>query len=311
MSLPDKGNNPTSEDGTPRDEQRPNDVIQAMANTFKTTMNDMMAQLSYDHRTTLTEMISIMKSEENVEENVNVRNTHSHLITRTQAEYGLRDHEVRLKAASVLKGCEKTWADSSLLRTTTWTEMRDDMLQTFEPESRCFADILRYKNYTIDDAENIQDFISNVWRMFKRIVKPNPTEQDAVEFVIGSIGDERIRTELLNSKSNTVPELIAIAKTFRKRNNAPNKPNEFNKRPRLDFNRDRPNVTCYVCGQTGPFARHCSENAIHSASGSVASSSSKDLPTPLIKECFTTAKELVTLQILVLKELLTSNAVKK
>ncbi|XP_062533007.1 uncharacterized protein LOC134201796 [Bombyx mori] len=302
MSLPESGNTPTSEEGTPRDEQRPNDVIQAMADAFKTTMNDMMTQLSYDHRVTLTEMIGTMKSEKNTRVRIadvyfptydpdSSTDVHDwvDLITRTQAEYGLRDHEVRLKAASVLKGRAKTWADSSLLRTTTWTEMRDDMLQTFEPESRYFADILSYRNYTIDEAENIQDFISNVWRMFKRIVKPHPTEQDAVEFVIGSIGDERIRTELLNSKSNTVPELIAIAKTFRKRKNIPTKPTEFSKQPRLNFNRDRSNLTCHVCGKTGHFAGYCPENAIRrgtfSASGSGASFSSRDSPVPSIKEC--------------------------
>ncbi|CAH2243060.1 jg18667 [Pararge aegeria aegeria] len=58
------GNTPTSEDGTPRNEQRPNDVM-VMANAFKTTMNNMMAQLSNDHRTTLTELIGIMRLEEN------------------------------------------------------------------------------------------------------------------------------------------------------------------------------------------------------------------------------------------------------
>lgn len=35
--------------------------------------------------------------------------------------------------------------------------------------------------------------------------------------MIGSVGDERVCTELLNSKSQTVPELIAIAKTMRKK----------------------------------------------------------------------------------------------
>lgn len=62
--------------------------------------------------------------------------------------------------------------------------------------------------------------------MFERIVKPNPTEADAVEFVTGSIGDERIRTELLNMKSNSVSELIAFTKTIRKKRTLQNKESE-------------------------------------------------------------------------------------
>lgn len=50
-----------------------------------------------------------------------------------------------------MKGRAKTWADESLLRTTTWRDMRSDMLQTFEPESRYFADVLKFRNYTLED----------------------------------------------------------------------------------------------------------------------------------------------------------------
>lgn len=94
-------NTPTSEDGTPRDDQRQNDVIQVMANAFKSTINDMVAQLSHDHRTTLAEMMNIMKSEDSQRARISdvyfpaydpdtgtdVRDRVD-LISRTQVEYG-------------------------------------------------------------------------------------------------------------------------------------------------------------------------------------------------------------------------------
>lgn len=184
------------------------------------------------------------------------------LITRTQSEYKLRDHEVRLKAASVLKGRAQTWADDCLLRTTTWAEMRDDMLQTFEPESRYFSDVLRFKRCTIDEADTTSEYINNVWKMFKKIVKPNPTEQDAVEFVIGSITNDTLRTELLNSKSTSIPELMEIAKTIQKRKSTFHEHDAPAKRTRFENNRRDQNMTCFVCGKQGHRARWCGQNAV-------------------------------------------------
>ncbi|CAH2265776.1 jg7961 [Pararge aegeria aegeria] len=209
-----------------------NAAMALMANTFKDTMCEMMAQMSQENRTILSEIMKKFQPEEarvrisdvyfpsfdpdkgmDVKEWVN-------LISRTQEEYKLKDHEVRLKAAGVLKGTAQSWADDCLLRTTTWAEMREDMLQTFEAESRYFSEVLKFRRYTTEKADTIPDYISTVWKMYKKLMKPNPTEQDAVEFIIGSITDDALRTELLNTKSNTVPELIAIAKTMRKRKNS-------------------------------------------------------------------------------------------
>lgn len=133
----------------------------------------------------------------------------------------------------------------------------------FRTESRYFADVLKFRDYTLEDASSIPEYISNIWRLFKRIVKPNPTERDAVEFVIGSVSDERIRTELLNSKSDTVPELIAVAKTMRKRKLSLPREGDHSKRPYLSNEKDREQtMTCYVSGKIGHRARDCKNNAL-------------------------------------------------
>ncbi|CAG9565301.1 unnamed protein product [Danaus chrysippus] len=246
-----------------------------LANTFKDTMCEMMVQMSQENRAVLAEMLKALKPEEtrsirisdvyfpsfDPDKGTDVREWVD-LITRTQAEYNLKDHEVRLKAAGVLKGRAQSWADDCLLRTTTWSEMREDMLQTFEPESRYFSDVLKFRRYSINDADSIPEYISNVWKMFKKIVKPNPTEQDAVEFVIGSIKEDDLRTELLNAKCLSVPELIAIAKTMRKRK-LPSTHDRFqNKKVKSDDSRSDQSITCFVCGKQGHRARWCNQNAI-------------------------------------------------
>ncbi|XP_041970661.1 uncharacterized protein LOC121727050 [Aricia agestis] len=191
----------TSEEGTSRRQpiaaSSATSPMLLLANTFKDTMSEMMERMTQENQAIFLEMMNVIRPENSririsdvyfpsfdpdkemdVKEWVN-------LISRTQKEYNLKDHEVRLKAASVLKGRAQSWADDCLLRTTTWAEMREDMLQTFEAESRYFSDILKFRRYTIENAESIPEYISTVWKMFKKIMKPNPTEQDAVEFVIG------------------------------------------------------------------------------------------------------------------------------
>ncbi|XP_047543307.1 uncharacterized protein LOC125075643 [Vanessa atalanta] len=247
-----------------------------LANTFKDTMCEMMMQMSQENHAALTEMMKMFRSEESRSVRisdiyfpsfdpdkgiVNDVREWVDLITRTQQEYKLKDHEVRLKAAGVLKGRAQTWADDCLLRTTTWAEMKEDMLQTFEPESRYFSEVLKFRRYGINDAESIPEYISNVWKMFKRIVKPDPTDQDAVEFVIGSIKEDGLRTELLNAKCQSVPELIAIAKTMRC-TYPPTQERLSSKRMKVDRDRSDQGMTCFVCGKRGHRARWCNQNAI-------------------------------------------------
>lgn len=266
----------TSEEGT-NQRQQPSAsnsnaaTMSLLANTFKDTMCELMLQMSQGNNAALAEIMNTLRSTNtgmrisdvyfptfDPDKGTDVREW-VELITRTQKEYNLKDHEVRLKAAGVLKGRAQTWADDCLLRTTTWAEMKEDMLQTFEPETRYFSNVLQFKRYTVDDAATIPEYISNVWKMFKKIVKQGPSEQDAVEFVIGSITDDTLRTELLNSKSKTVPELIAISKAMRKRKIITSREHVPNKRSRQEMDQG---LNCYVCGKLGHRARWCRQNAV-------------------------------------------------
>ena len=269
--------NPTSEVGSAHSRSQPSGSGQSlgvMTDLFKFAMTEIIDKINKENRETINSMINLMQPIK--ESRVRIADVYFpafdpdngldvrewvNLISKTQVEYDLKDHEVRLKAASVLQGRAKIWADDSLLRTTTWEEMSRDMLETFEPESRYFSDVLKYRSYSIEKAADIPEFISNIWRMFRRIVKPNPSDADAVEFVIGSIDDEKIRTELLNSKSQTVPELIAIAKTLRKRKFSEKDKDLMAKRPKLDYSRRVLPQLCFACGKPGHRARDCKVKA--------------------------------------------------
>ena len=271
-------NNAAKKDDCSAGPSRP-PTMSFLINTLRDTMTDMLSQISQENRSTICDIVKMIQP--NLNSSVRISDVYFpsfdpdkgtdirewvELVSKSQSEYNLKDHEVRLKAAGVLQGRAKTWADECLLRTTTWEEMKNDMLQTFEPESRYFSEILKFRNYTIENEDSITDYISNVWRMFKRIVKPNVTEQDAVEFVIGSITDDRLRTELLNSKSQSVPELIAIAKTMRKRKSIPSSRDTVpQKKPRNNTNeswKSSAEITCFVCGKKGHRARYCTQNAV-------------------------------------------------
>lgn len=184
------------------------------------------------------------------------------LIFRTRLGCKLGDREVRLEAASVLKRTAGVWADECLLGAITWKRMKDDMLRAFEPETRYFLDVLIFRKYSVDDASNVAEYISAVWWMFIRIVGPGPTEQDAVEFVIGGITDDTPRTELLNAKY-TLPALIAVAKTMRKRR--AEAAGEYVANEKIgagNDNRREQGLKCFVCGGLGHRARWCNRNAI-------------------------------------------------
>lgn len=69
------------------------------------------------------------------------------------------------------------YTDDSSIKTTTI------MLLTFEPLSRYSSGILKFRYYNLDDATNITELSTNLWRMSKRSMKTNPIEQNAVRYI--------------------------------------------------------------------------------------------------------------------------------
>ncbi|KAK6642605.1 hypothetical protein RUM43_004107 [Polyplax serrata] len=278
QSLPGRGNpSLTSEEGM---SQRQISATEANVtdNECEKTLQSvfcevMKKKISVENRKTMMDIISTFKSVNNStrisdvffptfdpDKSVGVKEW-VELISRTQKEYNLKDHEVRLKAASVLKGRAQTWAEDCLLRTTTWEEMKNDMLQTFEPECRFFMDVLKFRRYSLSEAETLSEYLSNTWKMYTRIMSTEINDANAVEFVIGSIDDDILRLELLNTKSRTVPELISMAKTIgkRKRINT-GEGRSMNRRLRTSSAGGDSIMKCYSCGQPGHRMAICPQN---------------------------------------------------
>lgn len=183
--------------------------------------------------------------------NVGVREWCQHVTTAMET-YNLSDYDVRMKAGSLLKGRARLWVDNWLVSTNTWQELRDVLITTFEPENRYSRDVIRLREHCYDNSKDITQFLSQAWVLWRRITKDKLSNDDAVEAVIGCIGDERLRIELLNARAVSVPELISVASSIRrvKRScpNTTNLPSGPAKRQRFS---DRPSSFCQLCKKPG------------------------------------------------------------
>ncbi|KOB70078.1 Uncharacterized protein OBRU01_09374 [Operophtera brumata] len=146
--------------------------------------------------------------------NIGIREWCQH-VTAAMETYKLSNYDIRMKASSLLQGRARLWVDNWLVTTTTWQELREVLITTFEPENRYSRDILRFREHTYDETKDIAQFLSQAWVQWKRITKGKLSDNDAVEAVIGCIGDERLRIELLNARAGSVPELISVASSIR------------------------------------------------------------------------------------------------
>lgn len=189
--------------------------------------------------------------------NIGIREWCQHVTTAMET-YNLSDYEVRMKAGSLLKGRARLWVDNWLVSTTTWQELRDVLITTFEPENRYSRDVVRFREHHYDNTKDIAHFLSQAWVLWRRITKDKLSNDDAVEAVIGCVGDERLRIELLNVRATTVPELISVASSIR-RVKRPN-PGVLNvqqgssKRPRFS---DKNSLYCQTCKRPGHDTRDC------------------------------------------------------
>ncbi|KAG6438766.1 hypothetical protein O3G_MSEX000204 [Manduca sexta] len=179
------------------------------------------------------------------------------LVSTAMETYNLSDYEIRMKAGSLLKGRARLWVDNWLVSTSTWSELRDVLITTFEPENRYSRDICRFREHTYDNSKDIAQFLSQAWVLWRRITKDKLTNDDAVEAVIGCISDERLRIELLNARATSVPELISVASSIRchKRSQSGTigAHQGLAKRPRFD----KPLVFCLICNRIGHDAQTC------------------------------------------------------
>lgn len=188
--------------------------------------------------------------------NVGVREWCNH-ISLAKSNYSLSDYDVRMKVTSLLKGRAKMWADNWLVTTSTWDELRQNIITTFEPESRYSRDVLRFREHNYDHSKDIAEFLSQSWILWRRLTRDKLDENDAVEAVIGTISDERLRIELMNARATSVPELISVASSMRTKR--PN-PQNFNQPPskRLKYSIDNRNVPfCNFCKKQGHSFRDC------------------------------------------------------
>lgn len=213
--------------------------------------------------------------------NVGVREWCKHIST-AKSTYNLTDYDIRMKVTSLLKGRAKIWADNWLVTTSSWDELRENIITTFEPENRYSRDVLRFREHSYDSSKDIAEFLSQSWLLWRRLTKDKLEKSDAVEAVIGTVSDERLRIELMNAKAISVPELISVASSIRvKRPSQSNIDQPPLKRPKVTAdNRNYPYCTfCKKNGHTFSICRSRNYQNVPSTEKSSATSSTT-LPRP-------------------------------
>ncbi|KOB56733.1 Uncharacterized protein OBRU01_25805 [Operophtera brumata] len=126
--------------------------------------------------------------------NIGIREWCQH-VTAAMETYKLSNYDIRMKASSLLQGRARLWVDNWLVTTTTWQELREVLITTFEPENRYSRDILRFREHTYDETKDIARFLSQAWVQWKRITKGKLSDNDAVEAVIGRMHHVALRTD--------------------------------------------------------------------------------------------------------------------
>lgn len=261
-------NPPLSEVGLPPTSARPTDSNNEIANTsvngvpaeFFSQMLQMMKHVS-DRLVTLPDskvkINDVFLPSYDPDANIGVREWCQHVTTAMET-YNLSDYDVRMKAGSLLKGRARLWVDNWLVSTTTWEELRDVLITTFEPENRYSRDVVRFREHNYDHSKDIAQFLSQAWVLWRRITKDKLSNDDAVEAVIGCIGDERLRIELLNARATSVPELISVASSIRRTKRPFQSTSSVQQGPakRQRFS-DKPSLFCQFCKKPGHDTQDC------------------------------------------------------
>lgn len=205
-------------------------------------------------------------------------------VDRAKNHWKLTDYEVCTKIAGLLLGRAKTLGDTWLVKSPVWSDMREALIQTFEPEARYSNDIVKLRSFKFDMA-NPAESITKAWNIWKRVINGDK-DKDAVEAVIGCVDNEFLRLRLLSSKCSTVPELISVAATIKRREPQHGEPPA--KRPRLRTNR-YDTALCFICGKPGHVQTKCNRisdpKPLLETTNSNESSSRTERPKPKCNYC--------------------------
>ncbi|XP_063381432.1 uncharacterized protein LOC134667942 [Cydia fagiglandana] len=104
-------------------------------------------------------------------------------VDETISVFAISPQEARMKAILQLKGRAKVWADTWSLHSTTWDQVKEDLIKTFSMEFRYADDVQKWRNYTSDQAASYAEYATTAWTLFKR-VRPEANDADAVDAVI-------------------------------------------------------------------------------------------------------------------------------
>lgn len=185
-------------------------------------------------------------------------------VDETIENFNIPSHEARMKAILQLRGRAKTWADSWSLRSTTWEQVKSELIQTFGREFRYADDVQKWRAYTSDQAASYSEYATTAWTLFKR-VRPEASDAEVVDALVTGIYPDFVRSELLRNTPDSLPKLVSVLKTYRKRKfESTTKTSNDSKKIRVSepFKREQ-NITCFNCNKPGHRSRDCKEITIY------------------------------------------------
>ncbi|XP_059046035.1 uncharacterized protein LOC131841731 [Achroia grisella] len=238
-------------------QQQPGDVPPNFFLQMMNVMQNMSDRLLNQQQSDRVKITDVFLPSYDPDGNVGVREWCNHISTAKNT-YQLTDYDLRMKVTSLLRGRAKVWADNWLVTTSTWDELRQIIITTFEPESRYSRDVLKFREHTYDSSKDIAEFLTQSWILWRRVTKDKLGNSDAVEAVLGTIGDESLRIELMNARATSVPELISVASSIRsKRSSQLRVDQPLQKRARYTIDHRHTAQYCNFCKRTGHTLNNC------------------------------------------------------
>ncbi|XP_028174369.1 uncharacterized protein LOC114362976 [Ostrinia furnacalis] len=104
-------------------------------------------------------------------------------VDETITAFNISPQEARMKAILQLKGRAKTWADTWSLQSTTWQQVKEDLIRTFGKEFRYADDVYKWRSYTSDQAASYAEYATTGWTLFKR-VRPEASDAEVIDALI-------------------------------------------------------------------------------------------------------------------------------